>query len=70
MGLDLSHSKPCLKNNDTFKDYPDFIQRHRHLITQDEIDDNVYTEAIYVLEIGYQRKGMNKNFHIDFQNEK
>ena len=77
MELDLYHVFPCPKTT-TAVDYftvaelgssPEFIERHHALLTAvDEEEAN--TKGIYFQDKGYQRKGMNRAFYQDFQNDR
>jgi len=79
MGLDLWHLTPTKygANTDPLNFFTideleasaDFIQAHFDkvvTITSDEIPSS----RLYYLEIGYQRKGMTKQFYKDFTNDK
>lgn len=77
MGLDLYHVVPCPKTTEAV-DYftvaelgssPGFIERHHALLTAVD-EEEATTQGIYFKERGYQRKGMNRAFYQDFQNDK
>jgi hypothetical protein len=76
MGLDIRHVKPCFKEEAEVLDYfvseeisanNQFFQKYLHLLTKAENEDFF---VIYFKEVGYQRKGMNKKFISEFENEK
>jgi len=73
MGLDLSHYIPALDGVDYFtvdelKLNPEFIKQFCHLFQVMKFDDQAF-EVLYITEIGYQRKGMNKRFYEEFEND-
>lgn len=78
MGLDICHVKPSIKTNDTleyftldeFKDFPEFLEKHKHLITIIDNDDDSQTQVIYYTDKGYQRKQVTDNFIDIFENDK
>jgi hypothetical protein len=78
MGLDICHVMPSEKTNttldfltiDDFASAPDYLNRHRHLVTEIKYDDGTKISVIYYLDKGYQRKRMNKDFIKNFQNDK
>ena len=80
MGLDLSHVIPTLKASESelldyfsieeLSLYPEYLQRHRHLLSEKDYGELGRTQVIHVREIGYQRKGMKNKFYQDFQNNR
>lgn len=78
MGLDVLHVKPTLKTDENlqyftleeFKDFPEFLENHKNLITTIDNEDGSQTHVIYYIEKGYQRKQMAYNFTDIFENEK
>lgn len=72
MGLDICHVTPSPKTKDTieyftlaeFHNNPDFIEKHKHLITQNDVGDKV----LYYLEKGHHRKQVTDNFINVFKN--
>jgi hypothetical protein len=74
MGLDICHVTPSPKTSDTieyftldeFQNYPDFIKKHKHLITQNDFGDKV----IYYIVKGHHRKRVTDNFINGFKNDK
>lgn len=74
MGLDICHVTPALKTKDTieyftldeFQNNSDFLESHKHLITQNDSGDNV----LYYRDKGYQRKRVTANFINEFVNDK
>ncbi len=78
MGLDICHVKPTLKTNDNlqyftldeFKDFPEFLENHKHLIATIDNEDGSETHVIYYTDKGYQRKQVADNFTDIFDNEK
>ena len=74
MGLDICHVTPSPKTNDTleyftldeFHNNPNFLEKHKHLITQNDFGDKV----IYYIDKGHHRKRVTENFIYEFENEK
>jgi hypothetical protein len=74
MGLDICHVIPSPKTTDTidyftldeFEANPGFLEKHKHLITQNDFGTNI----IYHSEKGYQRKRVTNDFFKEFENNK
>ena len=74
MGLDICHVTPSPKTKDAieyftldeFQSNPEFIEKHKHLITQNDFGD----EVLYFVDKGHQRKRVTDNFINEFENNK
>jgi len=74
MGLDICHVTPSPKTKDAieyfilveFQSNPEFIEKHKHLITQNDFGD----EVLYFLDKGHHRKRVTDNFINEFENNK
>lgn len=74
MGLDICHVTPSPKTKDTieyftldeFQSNPDYIEKHKHLIAQNDFGDKV----LYYIVKGHHRKRVTDNFINEFENDK
>jgi len=74
MGLDINHVILSPKTKDTieyftldeFQSNTDFIEKHKHLITQNDFGDKV----LYYIIKGHHRKRVTENFINAFENNK
>ncbi|MCR5890296.1 hypothetical protein LRS06_22250 [Hymenobacter sp. J193] len=79
MGLDVSHVVPIAKTHaveqleyfpvEELSISPAFIEKHKALLAEVHDEEaKVTMTVLYVMEKGYQRKGMSSLFYKDFQN--
>ncbi|HCS20930.1 MAG TPA: hypothetical protein DIW47_10300 [Bacteroidetes bacterium] len=72
MGLDICHVRPSPRTEgtiehftlDEFQNNPDFLEKHKHLITENDFGDSV----IYYIDKGHHRKQVTKKFIYEFEN--
>ena len=76
MGLDLNHLVPCTKDTNEYLNSIsieklnaaiNYTDKFKKLICVNEFDDT--EKIIYFKSVGYQTKGMNKQFYNNFSND-
>lgn len=78
MGLDICHVTPAPKESfpmdyftlEELQDYPEFIERHKHLINFIDYGDEKQMAVIYYEEKGHHRKRVKAEFISVFENNK
>ena len=74
----IYHIKPSAKTEemmdyftlDEFEQNQDYLEKHQHLISFIDDEEEIQIPVIYFVDLGYQRKRMTKDFIDVFENDK